>query len=55
MKRAWKIILTSAAIPFHFVIFIFGGWGKDKWIPAGRYTRPAMMQDNEPSAKHLLG
>jgi|GEM_PF-7037965 len=50
MKTIWKTILTSAAKPFRLVIFIFGGYGKNKWRPAGRYTLPGTMKDNGPSA-----
>jgi len=55
MKTIWKTIIASAAIPFRLVMFIFGGRGKDKWCPAGRYTRPSMMKDIEPSENHLIG
>jgi hypothetical protein len=55
MKTILKTLLTSAALPFRLVIFIFGGRGKDKWRLAGRYTRPATMNDIEPSANHLIG
>jgi len=55
MKSIWKTILTSATVPFRLVIFVFGGRGEEKWIPAGRYTRPAKMKDREPSVNHLIG
>lgn len=54
MKSIRKTILNTATIPFRFVIFLFGGRGKDKWIPAGRYTRPAMMKDTEPATPNRL-
>jgi hypothetical protein len=40
MKTNWKTILASAAKAFRLATFVFGGYGEDKWRPAGRYTRP---------------
>ncbi len=55
MKTIWKTILTTTALPFRLVLFVFGGRGKDKWRLAGRYTRPATITDIEPAAHHLHG